>query len=71
MLSNRLERGYAVLALLLITLIAAGNFVLGFALAVHLGRGPAWAETLIPARTANLFGASHRGDTSAPSGSQH
>lgn len=61
----------AVLAMLLITLIAAGNFALGFALAVHFGRGPHWAETLIPARVINLFGASHHGETCAHPGPEH
>jgi hypothetical protein len=36
--------------MLLIVLVAAGNFVLGFGLAVHLGRGPVWAETLLSSR---------------------
>jgi hypothetical protein len=32
-----------VIAMLLVLLIAVGNFALGFALAVHFGHGPAWA----------------------------
>lgn len=31
------------IAMLLVLLISVGNFVLGFALAVHLGHGPHWA----------------------------
>jgi hypothetical protein len=37
-------REATVLAMLFILLVAVGNFVLGFALAVHLGHGPAWVE---------------------------
>jgi len=37
-------REATVLAMLFILLVAVGNFVLGFALAMHLGHGPAWVE---------------------------
>ncbi len=31
-------------AMLLILLVSAGNFALGFGLAAYFGHGPAWAE---------------------------
>lgn len=40
----------AMLAMLLILLIAVGNFVLGFVLAAHLGHGPAWADLPSPSQ---------------------
>jgi len=36
------------MAMLLVLLIAVGNFALGFGLAVHWGHGPAWAKSLTP-----------------------
>jgi hypothetical protein len=33
-----------VAVMLLVVLIAVGNFALGFGLAMHLGYGPAWAK---------------------------
>jgi len=55
-----------VLALLFILLVAVGNFALGFALAVHLGHGPAWNELTSlqlsnPARMMNSLRAALRG----------
>jgi hypothetical protein len=32
-----------VIAMLFVLLVCVGNFAIGFALAVHLGHGPAWA----------------------------
>jgi hypothetical protein len=32
--------------LMLVLLIGLANFAIGFALAVHLGHGPAWADLL-------------------------
>lgn len=36
-----------------ILLIAAGNLVLGFVLAVHLGHGPHWIDLTSPGRLLN------------------
>ena len=34
--------------MLLVLLVAVGNFALGFGLAAYLGHGPAWARLLSP-----------------------
>ena len=52
--------------MLFILLVALGNFALGFALAVHVGHGPAWAEPsnlrlANPARMMNSLRAALRG----------
>ena len=36
--------------MLFVLLVAAGNFALGFILAVHLGHGPHWVDLSSPAR---------------------
>jgi len=59
-------REATVLAMLLILLVAVGNFALGFALAMHLGHGPAWVEfsslpLANPARMMNALRAALRG----------
>jgi hypothetical protein len=44
------------LAMMLVVMICLGNLALGFAIAVCLGRGPAWAERLLPARIRDRLG---------------
>jgi hypothetical protein len=47
--------------MLFFLLVAAGNFALGFALAVHLGHGPTWVDLSGPARAMNALRATLRG----------
>jgi hypothetical protein len=44
------------LAMLLIVMICVGNLALGFAIAVCLGKGPAWTEHLLPAKIRDRLG---------------
>jgi hypothetical protein len=49
-LSSIVREEVVVTAFLFVLLVAVGNFVLGFLLAVNLGHGPAWAELPNPTR---------------------
>jgi hypothetical protein len=50
-----------VVLLFFFLLVAAGNFALGFALAMHLGHGPHWVDLSGPARIMNDLRAALRG----------
>jgi len=43
-------------AMLLVVMICLGNLALGFVIAVCLGRGPSWAERLLPAGIRDRLG---------------
>lgn len=50
------------LAMLLVVMICLGNLALGFAVAVCLGKGPVWAERLLPGGIRDRLGLAARRD---------
>ena len=47
--------------MLYVLLVAAGNFAIGFVLAVHLGHGPHWIELSSPGKAMHALRAALRG----------